>query len=155
MKIFSFIRKCLYSFLKLHSYCICKPTIVHVKITTKIFEFYSFPMNFHNFIRYMICKIPQFYQKIPPLPFELYYYLFVCLQFYLWKLPQISSNFNISHDFPKFCPKCYIKYSVLSKMSPLIDSCFYKPFIVSEILSKTSSIFFNFSMLSSILPSIS
>ena len=47
---------------KLHSNCVWKPIIVSLKITTKIFKFYSFLTYFHNFIRYMLCKILQIYQ---------------------------------------------------------------------------------------------
>ena len=81
-KIFSFISKCLHILLQLHSNYICMPTIVSVKVTTKIFKFYSFPMKFHNFIRYILCKIPQIYQKIYPLSFSTIL-LFICLPLYL------------------------------------------------------------------------
>ena len=92
----SILRKCLYSFFQLYSNCICKPIIVSVKITTKIFKFYCFPMYFHYFIRYMLCKLLQIYQKNISTSFLNYIIiLFVCLPFYLWKLAQNSSIINI------------------------------------------------------------
>ena len=39
---------------------------------------FSFPINFQHFIRYMLCKLLQIYQKISSLPFHLYYY-FNCM----------------------------------------------------------------------------
>ena len=74
MKMFSFIRKQLYFFFQLHSNCICKPIIVSVKITTKIFKFCSLPMYFHLFIRYMFCKLHEIYQKNLQYLFQLYYH---------------------------------------------------------------------------------
>ena len=146
MKIFSLIRKCLYSFFQLHSNCICKPIIVSVKITTKIFKFYSFPMYFRYFIRYMLCKL-HIYQKSISTSFLNYIIILsLCLPFYLWKLAQKSSTFNIFTWISLIFQKCYTKiFSCIRKCIPflfhLYFNCICMPCIGSEILSKTSSIF--------------
>ena len=56
-----------------YSHSFFKPIIVSVNITTKIFKFYSFPMNFHHCIRYRLCKLLNFIRKYLNLIFLLYY----------------------------------------------------------------------------------
>ena len=129
------------------------PTMVSVKITTKILKFYSFPMNFHNFIRCMLCKIPQIYQKIYLLPFSTIL-LFICLPLYLWKLQQKSSKFDILTLIPIIYSEMIDKklqfYQKISPLSfSLIYSCICMPFLESEILSKNLQ-FYHYPMLSSI-----
>ena len=70
----SFIRKCLYFFLQLHSNCVCKPIIVSVKIATKSSNFTDF--LWISIILSDICytKFFRFIRKYLHFHFKLYYY---------------------------------------------------------------------------------
>ena len=73
----------------------------------------------------MLCNIPKIYQKISPLPFQLYYNFFVCLPLYLWKFPQKSSNFHT--NFHNLIRNVKQKSSVLSEN---VSTFFFHLFIV-------------------------
>ena len=63
-------------------------------------------MNFHNFIRYMLCKILHIDQKITPLPFS------TTLLFYLYAYHCICENY---HKIQNFIRNVIQKSSVLSE----------------------------------------
>ena len=56
-KIFSFIGQYLHLVFQLHPNCVCMHSIVSVKITTKIYNFENFPMNFPYFVWNMLYEI--------------------------------------------------------------------------------------------------
>ena len=120
-------------------------SIVSMKITMKIFKFYRFPMNFHNFIRCILCKILQIYQKISPIPFWailLFIYILTIVSVNITtKIFKFSIFTWISIIYSEMLYKnlqFYLKMSPLSFL--LIYGCTCMTFILFEILSQKSSI---------------
>ena len=133
MKIFSFIRKYLYSFSQLHSNCVCMPIIVPVKITTQICKFYNFPMNFNNFYQRCYAKFFKILENI--FTSFLTILLFICIP-NIVSVKITTKIFTFQHfliNFHNLIRNVIQKSSVLSVMSPL--SFFTYNFVVFVCLS--------------------
>ena len=82
----------------LHSNCTCMPTIVSVKITTKIFNFKIFPMNFPYFISNMLYENFCFVRKCIDFIFNYVVILFVCLSFCLSFFQKYLQFYQLSYE---------------------------------------------------------